>query len=354
MTPDTLSARALNRATLERQLLLERVGQAPEGVIDHLVGMQAQNPLDPYFGLWARLAEFDPDRLGSLVAGGEVVRAQFMRGTIHMLTATDAARVHPVTSSVLSRVFGSTPFAKDLAGVDVSAVLDAARDLLRERPRSRAALGAELGKSWPAIPPGSLAQAATFLLPVVQTPPRGVWGKKGQAVWALFDSFVPVRYGPPFEIEDLVIRYLRAFGPASVKDMRVWSGLTGLREVFEAMRTRLRVYHDENRVELFDLPEIELPDPDLPAPARLLPEYDNVLLGHDDRSRFFADETTPPGWVGNVLVDGYYAGSWRRNDGLLEISLTAHGHSDREGVIAEAERLCTLAWPGEEADIRVS
>lgn len=354
MTVDTLSNRALNRATLARQLLLERSTETPEHVIEHLVGMQGQNPLDPYYGLWARLDTFDPHHLGDLVTVGKVVRGQFMRGTIHMFTAADAARVHPLTASVLARVFGSTQFAKDLAGVDVDEVLNAARELLEANPRSRAELGAELSLLWPGVPAGSLAQAATFMLPIVQTPPRGVWGHKGQAVWGLFDSFVPVPYGPPLAIEDLVNRYLGAFGPASVKDMRMWSGLTGLREVFDEMRSRLRIYLDPNGIELFDLGETELPDPDTPAPPRLLPEYDNVLIGHDDRSRFFADEDKPKGWVGNVLVDGVYAGSWRRTGSVLEVSLTKHGLTDEQGVALEADRLVQLAWPGDVEGVRLS
>ncbi len=353
MTTDALSNRALNRATLARQLLLERSPGSPESVIEHLVGMQAQNPLDPYYGLWARLESFDPQYLGQLVTGGDVVRGQFMRGTIHMFTAIDAAQVHPITSRVLKRVFGSTQFAKDIAGLAVDEILDAARRLLEIKPRSRSELGAELSVLWPGVPPGSIAQAVTFLLPVVQTPPRGVWGSKGQAMWALFDSFVPVPYGPPLGMEELVIRYLRAFGPASVKDMRVWSGLTALRDVFDGMRPRLRTYRDENGVELFDLEEVELPHPDTSAPPRLLPEYDNVLLGHDDRGRFFAGDETPKGWVGNVLVDGVFGGSWRRNGSVLEVSLTRHGLTDEEGVVAEADRLVRSAWPDEVEDIRL-
>lgn len=353
VTADTLSIRALNRATLARQLLLERVTQPPETTIEHLVGMQAQNPLDPYYGLWARQEGFDPHHLGEMVAAGDVIRGQFMRGTIHMLTAADSVRVHPLTAGVLERVFRSTQFAKDLSGLQVDEVLEAAHALLEGKPMSRAELGSALNDLWPHVPPGSLAQAATFLLPIVQMPPRGVWASKGQAVWSLFESVVPYPYGPPLEIEDFVTRYLGAFGPAAVKDMRVWSGLTGLREVFDRMRTRLRVYRGENGVELFDLPDLELPDPETKAPPRLLPEYDNVLLSHQDRSRFFTGEAFPKGWVGNVLVDGFYAGSWRRFESVLELSLTRHGLSDEEGVVAEAERLSRLAWPDQVGDVRV-
>jgi hypothetical protein len=135
--------------------------------------------------------------------------------------------------------------------------------------------------------------------------------------------------------------------------MRVWSGLAGLKEVFDRLRPVLRAHRDETGIELFDLPEVDLPDPETPAPARLLPEYDNVLLGHSDRSRFFVDDERPPGWVGHVLVDGTYGGTWRRTDSNLEASLTKHGLGDEAGVVAEAERLIDLAWPDQGMEVRV-
>ena len=312
--------------------------------------MQAQNPLDPYYGLWARSEDFDPNQLGEMVSDGNVVRGAFMRGTIHMFTAADAVRVHPLTTSVLERVFRSTQFAKDLAELPMDEVLDAARVMLEEKPRSRPELGSGLSALWSGVPPGSLAQAATYLLPLVQMPPRGVWDSKGQPVWSLFQSFIAIPYGPPLEIDELVTRYLQAFGPAAVKDMRVWSGLTGLREVFDGMRPRLRVYRDENGVELFDLADVELPDPETPAPPRLLPEYDNVLLGHDDRSRFFTGEAIPKGWVGNVLVDGFYAGSWRFEEDRLQVTLDV-ATGDEPAVLDEATRIASRARPNESTEV---
>ena len=353
MTAPVLDTRSLNRATLHRQFLLERVDRPIEEVVGRLVGMQAQNPLDPYFGLWARMVHFDSSALAAMTQNREMVRGQFMRGTVHLFGAADGLAIHPVTADVLRRVFGSTQFAKDLAGIDMERLLTAARRLMEESPRTRAELGRELASIWPGYPPGSLGQAATYLIPVVQIPPRGVWGQKGQATWAPLETFLAGHHGPEIPVEDLVIRYLGGFGPAAVKDMRVWSGLTGLSEVFERLRPRLRVYRDENGAELFDLADIEHPDPDTPAPPRLLPEYDNVLLGHHDRSRFFDGDAIPKGWVGNVLVDGMFAGSWKRAGSVIELELTRHGWTDDEGVTAEAVRLGGLAWPGEVEEIRV-
>lgn len=354
MAADVLTKRALNRATLRRQFLLERANLPVELVIDHLVGMQAQNPLDPYYGLWARLDAFDPGDLAGKVMSGDVVRAQFMRATIHMLTTDDALRVHPTTQGVLERVFRSTQFAKDLAGLDLDEVLGLARALMDEAPLTRSELARALGDRWPDRPSSSLAQAATYLVPVVQVPPRGVWGRKGQATWSTFSAFSEEPYGPPVETDDLVIRYLGAFGPAAVKDMRVWSGLTGLRDVFERLRPRLRTYRDEGGVELFDLPDVELPDPETPAPPRLLPEYDNVLLGHSDRSRFFDGDAQPRGWVGNVLVDGVFAGDWRLEGHCLQLRLTEHGMAEDAAVVDEAMRLIDRAWPDDVHEAQVT
>jgi Winged helix DNA-binding domain len=345
MAADVLTKRALNRATLSRQFLLERASLPVEMVIDHLVGMQAQNPFDPYYGLWARLDAFDPGYLAGKVMAGEVVRASFMRATLHMLTTDDALRVHPTTRGVLERVFRSTQFAKDLVGMDMGELLELARASMEEAPRTRAELARALGERWPDRTPSSLAQAATYLVPVLQVPPRGVWGRKGQAVWSTFSSFSQEPYGPPLAVEDFALRYLGAFGPAAVKDMRAWSGLTGLREVFEGLRPRLRSYRDESGVELFDLPDLELPDPETPAPPRLLPEYDNVLLGHSDRSRFFDGDAQPKGWVGNVLVDGVFAGSWKVDGDCLHLHLTQRGMAEEADVVGEARRLIDRAWP---------
>ena len=354
MAGDVLTKLALNRATLSRQFLLERVNLPVETVIDHLVGMQAQNPFDPYYGLWARLDAFDPDYLAGKVMAGEVVRASFMRATLHMLTTDDALRVHPTTRGVLERVFRSTQFAKDLVGLDLDELLVLARASMEEAPRTRAELARALGEHWPDRTSSSLAQAATYLVPVLQVPPRGVWGRKGQATWSTFSAFVEAPYGPPLTPADFVIRYLGAFGPAAVKDMRVWSGLTGLRDVFEGLRPRLRTYRDEGGVELFDLPDLELPDPETPAPPRLLPEYDNVLLGHSDRSRFFDGDAQPKGWVGNVLVDGVFAGDWRIEGSSLQLRLTEQGMAEESGVVDEATRLIGCAWPDDVHEARVT
>jgi hypothetical protein len=300
--------------------------------------MQAQNPLDPYYGLAARLQGFEPSELAGLVQGRRAVRGALMRATIHLVTTEDWLELRPVVGPVLTRTFGSTQFAKDVAGVPMDELLAYGRTLLEEQPRTRAELHPLLSQQWPDSEAASLAQAVTYHLPVLQVSPRGVWGKTGPARWTTTEAWLGRTTTTTGSVESLILRYLAAFGPASVKDMRVWSGLAGLRAVAESLRPRLQVFKDESGTELFDLPEAPHPDPEVPAPPRFLPEYDNLLLSHEDRSRFFAGDLVPPGWVGNVLVDGFYAGHWK----VSVRSLTKPEESELE---EEAGRLLTLVAP---------
>lgn len=303
--------RDLNRATLARQFLLKRTSSTAADMIEHLVGMQAQNPNDPYFGLWARIDGFQPGELSDLMEGRQAVRVSLLRATIHLVTARDCLAIKPIVGSVLTRTFGSTIFAKDISGVDREALLKLARGLMEERPRTRAELGPILAERWPDRVPGSLAAAACYLMPVVQVTPRGIWQRSGASAWTTIESWLGRSLDRSESPDNLILRYLGAFGPAAQKDMRVWSGLAGLAKVVERLRPRLRTFRDEKGIELFDLPDAPRPDPDTPAPPRFLPEYDNLLLSHSDRSRFFDGDLVPKGWVGNLLVDGLYAGSWK-------------------------------------------
>jgi hypothetical protein len=356
----TLSRRALNRATLDRQLLLRRHALSAMETIEHLVGMQAQNPQDPYFGLWARLDGFDANELSHLIAEREALRVPFLRGTIHLATSVDCLTVLPLMQSVRSRIFRSSQFAKDTAGVDMRALLAAGRSLLEERPRRAADLGRLLAEQWPDRVPSSLAYAITFLVPVVQVPPRGLWKRTGQPTWTSVEYWLGRKLPKAQSPEDLVSRYLAAFGPAAVKDMRVWCGLAGLTEVVEQLRPRLRTFRDETGSELFDLPEAPRPDPNTPAPPRFLPEYDNMLLSHSDRSRFFEPGIFPKGWVGNLLHDGLFCGSWKieRSRDNVHLNVTLEKKLSKSGVAeiaVEGDRLLAFTDPDTtERDVRVA
>jgi hypothetical protein len=318
-----------------------------------LVGMQAQNPQDPYYALWARLDAFQAEELSGMIERKEALRGALMRATLHIATTDDFLFLRSLLQPTLAAVLGSTSFAKDTAEVDRDALLAYGRSLLEEAPLTRAQLGPLLAERWPGVPPASLAQVVTYLLPVVQVPPRGLWQRSGQAAWATIESWTGVSMPTEADPRVFVRRYLAAFGPATVSDIRAWSRLNGLRGVVEGMSDELVALTGEDGVELLDGADGVVVDEDVPAPPRFLPEYDNVLLGHADRSRFFVDGVVPPGWVGNLLVDGIFSGWWKIGKMGKERHLEVHllrkvSRSDMTAVGDEAERLIQLAHPDAE------
>jgi hypothetical protein len=193
-----------------------------------------------------------------------------------------------------------------------------------------------------------------YLVPLVQVPPRGLWGRGGRPVLDLMEHWLGAPLDPEPSIDALVLRYLGAFGPATAKDAQTWSWLPGLREVLERLRPRLRVFRDEAGRELFDLPDAPLPDPDTPAPVRLLPEYDNILLSHDDRSRVTDSALRGKTWMrGSVFVDGFLAGTWRsdRKAGATTLSIGLYREvtdADHAEVESEADALLAMLAPTDE------
>ena len=321
--------------------------------IEHLVGMQAQVPNDPYFGLWSRLVAFRPDELADLLIERHAVRASLMRATIHLVTARDFLALRPVLQDVLTRSYSNTIFHRSVRGVDMEALLAAGREQLLEQPSTRADLMSRLGERWPDRDPASLAYTITYHVPVVQIPPRGIWGSSGQPTWALATSWLGRPLDPKPSVAKMVTRYLAAFGPAAVGDVRSWSGLSGLREVIERLRPQLRTFRDENGKELFDLPGAPRPKPDVPAPVRFLPDYDNVLLGHADRSRIFIDEESRRSGIGTptFLVDGFVHGTWKIDRNGEDASLIVRPFkrlpkNDRTAVAEEGARLLAFAAVG--------
>ena len=348
-----LSQRALNRALLARQLLLRREQRSAAATIEHLVGMQAQVPGNPYIALWSRLDGFQPEELSRLIADRQAVRTSLMRATIHLVTARDCLVLRPVMQSVLEQAFASSAFARNIAGVDLESLLAAGRALLEERPHTRAELRPLLAERWPGYDADSLASAICFLLPVVQVTPRGLWGTSGQPRLTTVEAWLGRPIDPDPTPDNAVLRYLAAFGPATVADIRIWSRLTGLRAVIARLRPRLLAFRDERGRELFDLPNAPRPDPETPAPPRFLPEYDNILLSHDDRSRIVGDNRGLPmpagrgGELGSLLVDGFLGGMWRitRLAGKATLVIEAGGswaRADHAAVADEGARLLAL------------
>jgi hypothetical protein len=352
----TLDRRALNRALLERQLLLRRVELPVSAAVEHLLGLQAQSVPPTYYGLWSRIDGFDPHELGRLLTDREAVRMTLMRGTVHLVTVRDALLLRPLVQVVIERGH-SGAFGRRMGGADLGELERAVREeldgeALHARELGRRLVARGIGEDVEAI-----GNATRVHVPLVQVPPRGVWGRSGQAKYATLEAWTGRELDADPSIDEVVVRYLGGFGPASVMDMQSWSGLTKLRDAFERLRPRLVAFRDEEGRELFDLRDAPRPDPGVPAPVRFLGEYDNVLLGHADRTRIIpADfpwkEMLAPGrWVSNFLVDGMLRGTWwieREGKRSATLAIRPFGElspGQREEVGAEAERMLEFAEP---------
>jgi hypothetical protein len=344
---EVLSRRALNRATLERQLLLRRVELPVLGAVEQLVGLQAQVPQAPYTALWSRLAGFRPEALSTLLEERRVVRMTAMRSTLHLVGADDCLLLAPLVRPLVDSEIARHPaHAPKLAGVDLGPVLSFAGRLLAE-PRTGPQLRAALADRFPEHDAAALAFACRALS-LVQTPPRGLWRRSAQVTLATVESWLGRPPASSPSVDDLVLRYLGAFGPAAVGDVTTWSRLTGLRAVVERLRARLVTFRDEGGRELFDLPEAPRPDPDTPAPVRFLPEYDNVLLSHADRTRFVAARdrsSLAEGWTtgwGAVLHDGVVRGRWRREHERVIVRHVPLAKRATASIAAEGRRLAAF------------
>ena len=322
--------------------------------IEHLVGLQAQEPKDPYVALWTRLEGFRPEELEGLLGAREAVRLTLMRGTIHLVTARDCLALRPAIQAVTARVhWTASPFGKRLGDADPKEVVAAGRTFLEEAPRTRAQIRDHLAERWPDRDAEAMAHTVTYLLPVVQIPPRGLWSRSGRATLATVESWL----GRPLDGDPApdraVLRYLGAFGPASVKDVAMWSGFTRVREVVERLRGELRTFRDENGVELFDLPDAPLSDPNTPAPVRFLPEYDNVFLSHADRTRIGDPEDKRRLGFGDgrffklLLVGGFVRAAWRVVDGDVVVKPARRlSRKDAAAVEVEGSRLAAFLGVG--------
>jgi hypothetical protein len=359
-----LGGRALNRSLLERQLLLRRHEMSVFEAIEHLVGLQAQAPDPPYVGLWTRLACFRPDELSRMILDRRAVRVALMRNTVHLVTAEDCLKLRPLAQPAIDRnLYTGSAHRAAIKKIDAGELVAAGRALLEERPLTARELGEQLRERWPDQDPASLARAIRHLVPLVQVPPRGVWGKRGPAAHTTTRGWLGRSLDPDPSPDEMVLRYLGAFGPASVMDAQTWSGLTRLGEVFERLRPRLRAFRDEGGKELFDLPDAPRPDPGTPAPARFVAAFDNLILSHADRTRIVADEhrraiASKNGMVpATFLVDGFVRGTWKtaRERGATTLSIEPFEHlpeRDRETLAEEGERLLRFVTEPEGAGTR--
>ena len=358
-----LGPRALNRALLARQMLLRRHRLPAIDAVERLVGLQAQAPNPPYIGLWTRLSDFDAGELGALLTERKVVRLALMRSTIHLVSARDCLGLRPLVQPVLDRQLKGSGHGRLLAGLDLDEVVAAGRELVESQWISATALGELLHRRWPDRNPRSLAFAIRNRIPLVHLPPRGVWGKAGPVTVTSAESWLGRSLHPAPSLDEMIIRYLGAFGPASVQDIQAWSGLTRLRERVDALRPRLKVFRDEDGAELFDLPKALRPDPDTPAPVRFLPEFDNALLSHANRRRVMSDAhrrrmATTNGMIpGAVLVDGFVRGTWRMSRLRRTATLTIQPYerirkADQTALAEEGALLLEFLAPGSRQEVR--
>lgn len=311
---ETLGNRALGRATLARQLLLAREEISVAAAVERLGGMQAQEPKPPFLGLWTRVAGFEAADLHAALHDRSVVRATAMRGTLHLMAAADyrefRTALQPMLDAAL-RVLGDRA-----EGLDLGKVVPAARSHLEKGPLTFNEVRALLQEDFPEVNDRALGYAVRLCVPLVMVPTDDRWGFPRTSAFTLADAWLGGPPSPDPAVEALVLRYLAAFGPASAADAQAWSGLPALGEVLDRLRPRLRTFTDDAGRELFDLPDAPRPDPDSPAPARFLPEFDNLVLAHADRRRIIADAHRPFLTTKNLRVrsvflwDGLAAGVW--------------------------------------------
>ncbi len=342
-----LTNRELNRATLARQMLLTRERVSSVDVVERLCGMQAQVPKPPFIGLWTRIEDFQREELSKAIAKHEVVRGTLMRGTIHLVSRADYLTWRNTIQPVLTRIASS--LTKDAYEPEPLCAL--ARKFFDEQPRTFEELREILPKGDERLQ----AYLIRMHLPLVMVPDDSTWSYAANSAFAVAETVLR-RKLKAADPKALAMRYLAAFGPASAKDFERWSGLTGGRALFDELRSQLEVFTDERKRELFDIPDAPRPPADIDAPLRFLPEFDNILLAHDDRSRIISAEHQPRvatknlRILGTFLVDGFVAGIWSstRKGKKATLTLEPFGKLDKKTTKAlndEADRLLRFIEP---------
>ncbi|MBV9227737.1 MAG: AlkZ family DNA glycosylase [Chloroflexi bacterium] len=356
MVERILTLREMNRATLARQYLLERVSLSPLEIIKRLVALQGQVSNAPYIGLWTRLQAFEHAELTSLLESRQVVRASSLRGTLHIMAAEDYLLMQPILQPALSRNLHL--FARQ-EGFDMERFCAAIRAYIQEQPRTAVELRAKMEELYPGMGKQHIADSVRMHLALIQPIPAGLWGFTGRPVHIEASAWL----GQPLAsteagLHQLILRYLAAFGPASVQDLQTWSGVSRLKVAIEELRPQLSTFRDEQGRELFDLPDAPRPEADTPAPVRFLPDFDNLLFGHADRRRVIADEYRSTIFVGNsrctsFLVDGFVCGRWNVERRAASANLVIEpfeplSPSVKNEVQEEGERL--MRWISDDAE----
>jgi hypothetical protein len=309
-------------------MLIERRPASVALVLERLFGLQAQEASPPFVGLWTRVEGFRRDDLTGPLRDRAVIRATLLRGTLHLVAADDylafRATFQPMFDAALKSILRDRT-----SGLDGDAVVEAGRRLFSEGPRTFTRLRDALNDLFPGGDDRAMGYTVRMRVPLVSTPDEGSkWGFAADPEFV--DAATWLGRSPVSESrhEDLILRYLAAFGPAAAVDVQAWSGLGGAREILNGLRPRLATFRDERKRELFDLPDAPRPPADTPAPVRFLPGFDNAILGHHDRSRIIADEHRPRVTTKNLqvlptfLVDGFVAGTWKVSGAGAKARLT--------------------------------
>ena len=360
MAERILTQRELNRALLARHMLLERTALPAPAAIERLAGLQAQQPLSPYVALWTRLRGFRRDDLAGPIGERSVVKATLMRTTLHLVTAEDYLWLRPTIHPALARASRGTSERRGQT-FDLEHVLAEARRFIGETPRSFAELSAFLVELQPAADVAAMRFAVRMHLPMVQVPIADGWSYPGNPKFTLAEPWLGRPIPTEQNVRALLARYLAAFGPASVADLQAWSGLSGLKGAIEELRGELRTFRDERGRELLDLPNAPLPPGDTPAPERFLPEYDNLYLAHQDRTRIISEADRARAmeggnlrFLGTFLVDGFGCGVWRIEKTKAGATLAiepfrALTQANRRALTEEGEQLLRFVESGAQA-----
>jgi len=346
-----LTRRELNRALLERQLLLDRKALAAVKAVERLGGLQAQSTTSPYLSLWTRLEGFEREQLVRALKGRRLVKAIIQRGTLHIVTPSDfwafatarrelggilwppsyAARLPTARLAKLAASVSAQLDGVELTFKEVRALLER-----YEKP------GLSATFIWRRI------QGHAY---VVHVPPSGIWGYGGHGVYTAAEGTIAGEPPPPEDAFDRLVRsYLAAYGPATKQDIGQWAGIPRLAPIAASLqRQSLRTFRDEQQRTLYDVPRSPLPDADTSAPVRLIPRFDNLVLSHADRSRILGD--VPPSRIvtnngivhATILVDGFVAGTWQLDKGrVVPEPFEPLGPSAQRALKEEIERLETF------------
>jgi hypothetical protein len=354
MADRVLTLRELNRTTLSRQILLQRSKMSVPAAVEQLVGLQAQQAAAPYIGLWTRIEDFRREELSTLIHAHEIVKATSLRGTLHLCTAKDYIRFRATIQPALTAGWESISKGRK-ADFDKDTLLKTVQGFIAEKPRTFAEISEMLIRTMPDYDVGAMRYAARTHIPLVQVPINTGWSYPGDPEFTLAEEWLGAPILPEENLRELVFRYLAAFGPATVTDAQTWSYL-GLKETFQQLRPELQVYRDERKREMFDLPDMPILAPDTPAPVRFLPEYDNLLLSYQLRTRIIADEHRSrvflPGLRvrSTILIDGFVRGAWKveKKKGIATLLIELFEPvtpSDRKVLTEEAERLVCFMEP---------